>query len=155
MARYELSNEPNFVRIGPAIAEKQEQIVRRRLRHFFDYISGTGSLRHNPFKLDQWHFKCFQMSSSLFKSVQPSLRKVGTKIMLRNSAHTYTHTYTQIHTHTQTFSDLVELSRMVLNTRGLRSSDQKLVFQAILYPFYRKRQKGSILSFFFPRRVGI
>ena len=62
--------------------------------------------------------------------------------MLRESAHTYTHTYTHTHTHihTHTFSDLVELSRMVYNTRGLRSSDQMLVFQVILYPFYRERQ---------------
>ena len=30
---------------------------------------------------------------------------------------------------------------MLYNTRGLRSSDQKLVLPAILYPFYRERQK--------------
>ena len=48
--------------------------MRRRLRHFFGYISGTGSLRYNPFKLDQWLHERFQMSPSLFKSVQPSLR---------------------------------------------------------------------------------
>ena len=36
--------------------------------------SGTGSLHHNPFKLDQWHHDSFQMSPSLFKSVQQSLR---------------------------------------------------------------------------------
>ena len=159
--------------------------MRRRLRHFFGYISGTGSLRHCPFKLDQWHFKSFQMSPSLFKSVQPSLRnrsrlcvdgyvtysvispepEVSAIVRLnsingisrafkwvqvcsnrfshlweRTHTHTYTHTHTHTHTHihthihTQTFSDLVELSRMVYNTRGLRGSDQKLVFPAILYP---------------------
>ena len=48
-----------------------------------------------------------------------------------------------IHTHTQKFSDLVELNRMVYNSRGLRGSDQKLVFQAILYPFYRERQNAK------------
>ena len=47
------------------------------------------------------------------------------------------------HTHTHTFSDLVELSRMVYNTKGLRGWDQKSVFAAILYPFYRERQKDA------------
>ena len=30
--------------------------------HLVDYISGTESLRHNPFELDQWHHESFQMS---------------------------------------------------------------------------------------------
>ena len=117
--------------VQPSLRNMSRYIVRRRLRHFFGYISGTGSLRHNPFKLDRWHYKSFQMSPSLFKLVQPSLRKSGENYVQKKCTHT----------HTQTFSDLVELSRMVYNTRGLRGSDQKLVFKAILYPFYRERQK--------------
>ena len=51
---------------------------------------------------------------------------------VRRGAHTYTHIHTDI-------SDLVELSRMVYHTSGLRGSGQKLFFPAILYPFYRER----------------
>ena len=35
---------------------------------------------------------------------------------------------------------------MVYNTRGPRGSDQKLVIQAILYSFYREKQKVEWLS---------
>ena len=132
MTPQELSNEPKFGQIGLAISEIQEQILRRRLRHLFGYISGTGSLRHTPFKSDPWYHVSFQMSPSLSKSVQPSLRKSGKNYVQKKCTYIRTHTHTQ----TQTFSDLVELSRMVYTTRGLRGTDQQLVFQAILYPFY-------------------
>ena len=115
------------------------------ISHLNSYVSGTGNLRHNPFKLDRWHYKSFQTSPSVFKSVQPSLRKSGENFVQKKCTyirtHTHTHTHTHTYTHTQTFSDLVELSRMVYNTRGLRGSVQKSVFEAILYPFYRERQK--------------
>ena len=42
------------------------------LRH--RYISGTGSVRQMTSELDQWPDITFQMSLSVFKSVQPSLR---------------------------------------------------------------------------------
>ena len=84
--------------VQPSLRNMSRQIVRRRLRHFFGNISGTGSLRHNPFELDRWNYKSFQMSPSLSKSVQPSLRNMS-KIMLRKSAHTYTHTYIHTYTH--------------------------------------------------------
>ena len=126
--------------IQPSPRNMSRYIVRRRLRHLVGHISGTGSVRHNPFKLDQRHLKSFQMSPSLSKSVQPSLRNKS-KIDYAYKKCTFIHTHIHTYIHTQTFSDLVELSRMVYNTRGLRGSDQKLVFPVILYPFYRERQK--------------
>ena len=70
-------------------------------------------------------------------SNKPKLIQIGSAISETHWLELHTHT----HTFTQTISDLVELSRMVYNNRGLRDSDQKLVFQAILHPFYRERQK--------------
>ena len=74
-------------------------------------------------------------------SNEPKFVQIGSAISEKHwlelcveKVHIHTHAHTYIHTHTQTFSDLVELSRMVYNTRGLRSSDQKSVIEAILYP---------------------
>ena len=44
---------------------------------------------------------------------------------------------------------------MVHNTRGLRGSDQKSVFESILYPFYRERQNqflGAVAEHLATRR---
>ena len=46
--------------VQPSPRNRSRYIVRRRLRNLFGYISGTGSLRHNPFKLDQWHTRAFK-----------------------------------------------------------------------------------------------
>ena len=88
MAPQELSNESKFVQIGSTISENMSRyIVRRRLRHLFGYISGTGSLRHTPVKLDRWHHESFQMSPRLFKSVQPSPRNRSRYIVRRQLRH--------------------------------------------------------------------
>ena len=108
-----------------------EKVRIWRLRHLNRSIFGTGSARQMTSELDQWPDITFRMSPSVSKSVQPSPRNRCEKIDRPKGAHTHTHT----------FSDLVELSRMVYNTRGLRGSVQKSVFEAILYPFYQERQK--------------
>ena len=82
-------------------------------------------------------------------SNEPKFVQIGSAISEKHEqdrlclekVHIHTHTHIHTYIHTQTFFDLVDLSRMVYNTRGLRGSDQKLVFPVILYPFYRERQK--------------
>ena len=63
--------------IEPSPRKKCEFEKSRHKNHISGYSSETGSLRHNPFKLDRWHHKGFQMSSNLLKSVQSSLKNMS------------------------------------------------------------------------------
>ena len=64
------------------------------ISHFFDYISGTGSRRHDLFTLDLWPLVSFQTRPNLSKSVQSSPRKRCEKKCTHIRTHRHTHTYT-------------------------------------------------------------
>ena len=96
VAKMQLSNELKFVEIGSTISEKIVRIEKTeicRLRHLYGYISGIGSVCHISFKLDLWPYCGFQSSPSLFKSIQPSPRKLCGQIECKGTTHAHTHTH--------------------------------------------------------------
>src|SRR5450759_166027 len=75
------------------------------------HISGTDLSILMKCNRALWDSCTFHLVVIGSNSVQWLLRKLRHKISLHT--HTHTHTYTHTHTHAQTFSDFVELSRMV------------------------------------------
>ena len=63
-----------FKSVQPSLGKRCEFDGSRPKNHISGYISGTGSLRHDPFPLDLWSQFSFQTSLRLFKSVEPFRR---------------------------------------------------------------------------------
>src|SRR5450759_1776035 len=92
------------------------------------HISGTGLPILIKCNRALWDSCTFHLVVSGSNSVQWLLRKLRHKISL----HTHTHIHT--HTHAQTFSDLVELSRMVYDTRPSGPRIESQFSKRYIYP---------------------
>ena len=72
------NHEPKLsISVRPSQRKKCEYSRCQPIIHFFDYISGTGSLRHNPFTLGQFPYgiRCTTLLPPFFSKIKSFIAK--------------------------------------------------------------------------------